>query len=78
VTADQHYSSRVVIADCGGSPVVFGPVLTERGVRDLRRRLEAAGWSVHRDARLVSVAQLKERGADYWGPIGRQSRDGAR
>jgi hypothetical protein len=66
VTAAQaHHSSRVVIADCGGGVVVFGPVHTERGLRDLRRRLEAAGWSIHRDARLASVAQFKDNPAAW-------------
>jgi hypothetical protein len=78
MTPETHHLSRVVVADCGGSPVVFGPVHSERGLRDLRKRLETAGWVIHRDAKLVSLGQLKDRGADYWGTIARQSRDGIR
>lgn len=72
--AQAPHSSRVVIADCGRGVAVFGPVHTERGLRDLRRRLEAAGWSIHRDARLASVAQLKGNPA-AWRAV---SRGGAR
>lgn len=69
--SENRYRSRVIIAEAAGLRMVVGPVHTERGLADLRARLEAAGWLAREDVRLTSVAQFREHPA-VWEALARR------
>ena len=54
-------AKRVVLAADGqGTPVVVGPVYTDKGVDELRQMIEARpGWTVEGTAPLISKAALE-------------------